>query len=322
MEDFVGRKGLIPQERLRELTTRSDFRGWLQTISHFAAIGLSGFGLSQLWDTIWVVPVFVLHGMLINYLFAAQHELNHYTAFRTRWLNDFFNRITSFVVLYPRDYERWYHFEHHRHTQNWQRDPELFSRGAPYRFWEYLIYLVGITYWLGRIRSLLQISLQGTSAAFLTEIQRRRVMWEARAYGFGYLVVVAVSWWFESTAILWYWLFPMLATKILHQVQNITEHTGLTHHPDTVINTRTIRTWSVLRWMAWNMQFHAAHHTYPAVPFHKLPALQAELEQRLGFAPPATGYIAFQWRFIRALWREPEPWEGVDESAAAREIIQ
>ena len=63
--------------------------------------------------------------MLVNFLFAAQHECNHYTAFKTRWANDVVNRITGFVLLYPRSYERWYHFEHHRHTQDWDRDPEL-----------------------------------------------------------------------------------------------------------------------------------------------------------------------------------------------------
>ena len=65
-----------------------------------------------------------------------------------------------------------------------------------------------------------------------------------------------------------------------HQIeaaQLITEHTGLTHEPDTIHNTRTIRTWPILRWMAWNMQYHTAHHTFPGVPFYNLAALHREL---------------------------------------------
>lgn len=59
---------------------------------------------------------------------------------------------------------------------------------------------------------------------------------------------------------------------------------------------------------------HSAHHTYPAVPFHRLPELHAELTRRLGYAPPTVGYVEFQRRFIAALARGPEPMEGVSEA--------
>ena len=72
-------------------------------------------------------------------------------------------------------------------------------------------------------------------------------------------------------------------------------------------------TWPLLRWMGWNMQYHTAHHTFPAVPFHRLPELHAELERRLGYSPPTVGYVEFQRRFIAALTRGPESVEGVDE---------
>lgn len=119
MDDFVGRINLIPADRLRQLNARSNLAGALQTSSHILAIASTGTGLHLTWGTWWVVPLFIAHGILLNYLFAAQHEFNHYTAFRSRWVNDFFNRITGFILLYPRSYERWFHIEHHRHTQDW-----------------------------------------------------------------------------------------------------------------------------------------------------------------------------------------------------------
>ena len=114
MDHFIGRGDLIAPERLCELTRRSDWKGAVQTLSHFGAIGATGTGLWFTWESWWAVPWFVLHGMLLNYLFAARHECNHNTAFRTRWVNDVVNRITGFVLLYPRSYERRYHFEHQR----------------------------------------------------------------------------------------------------------------------------------------------------------------------------------------------------------------
>lgn len=315
MDGFVGRRGLLPEETLRELTRRSDLRGAVQTVSHFGAIVLTGFVLHHTWGTWLAVPVFVLHGMLLNYLFAAQHEFNHYTAFRTRWVNDVCNRITGFLVLYPRDYERWFHFQHHRHTQDWSRDPELKGR-EPYTLTSYLLYLSGVSYWVARIRKLLVQARGGVSDDYLTPAQVRRVVREARAHVLAYTGVALVSMAFESWFAVTYWLAPLVVTKVLHQVQNITEHTGLTHAPDTIYNTRTIRTWAVLRWMAWNMQYHTAHHTYPAVPFHQLPALHRALCERLGHEPPTSSYLGFQARFVDALRRAPEPLEGVDEVAS------
>lgn len=316
MDDFVGRKHLIPQQRLRELTERSDLAGAAQCASHFGAIAVTGYALLATWGSLYAVPVFVLHGMLINYLFAAQHECNHYTAFRTRWVNDVVNRVTGFLVLYPRSYERWYHFEHHRHTQDWQRDPELMGR-KPYHLADYLLYLLGPSYWYGLIQRLLRNAAGSDPGPFFSDAQRRHIKLEARWHLAGYAAVAALSVVESSTLALTLWIAPMLCTKVLHQVQNITEHTGLTHEPDTVHNTRTIRTWAVLRWMAWNMQYHTAHHTYPAVPFHKLPALHRELVQHLGYDPPETGYVAFQHRFLSLLLKAPEPVAGRPEIRAA-----
>ena len=41
----------------------------------------------------------------------------------------------------------------------------------------------------------------------------------------------------------------MLALKAVHQLQNTIEHTGLTHDPDILVNTRTVRTNALMRWL-------------------------------------------------------------------------
>ena len=312
MDDFVGHRTLIPPERLRELTRRSSTKGALQTASHFGAIALTGTGLYLAWGTVYAVPLFIVHGMLLNYLFAAQHEFNHYTVFERRWLNDLFNHVTAFLVLYPRSHERWFHYEHHRHTQEWDRDPELGGR-EPFTLGSYLLYLFGVSYWWRRGRTLLRQAAGIVPDGYLTPSQRRHVTVEARVHLAGHVLVAAVSIAFESWLAVQLWLAPVLLTKVLHQVQNITEHTGVSHEPNTLHNTRTIKTWPVLRWMAWNMQYHSAHHTYPAVPFHQLPALHAEIVKRLGYEPPTIGYLEFQRRFIGHLMKKPEPLEGFDE---------
>ncbi|MFT5115660.1 MAG: fatty acid desaturase [Parasphingorhabdus sp.] len=309
MEDFVGRSNLIPAARLKELREKSDFKGLMQTISHFGAICITAVGLYSTWGTWLAIPFFMAHGILLNYLFAAQHEFNHYTAFKTRSLNDICNRITGFILLYPRNYERWFHFEHHRHTQNWDKDPELLTRGGPYTLASYIPYLFGITYWTGRIKRLVSVAM-GNTALYFTEKQSKSIVKESRIHLAVYILVIIVSLYLESWLTLILWIAPMFSMKIFQNVQNITEHTGLTHENDTVHNTRTIKTWWIFRWMAWNMQYHTAHHTFPAVPFHALPELHKELVRHTGYEPPTTGYLAFQMRFIGKLLDGPESREG------------
>jgi fatty acid desaturase len=55
-----------------------------------------------------------------------------------------------------------------------------------------------------------------------------------------------------------------------------------------------------VRFLAWNMPFHTAHHVLPVVPFHRLGALTALLEHRL--ATTAEGYVDAH-RQIRSEWQ-------------------
>ena len=57
-----------------------------------------------------------------------------------------------------------------------------------------------------------------------------------------------------------------------------------------------------MRWLNWNMNYHSVHHTYPNVPFHRLPELHREVEARLGFELPSEPYLKLHWRHLKALW--------------------
>ena len=49
-------------------------------------------------------------------------------------------------------------------------------------------------------------------------------------------------------------------------------------------NTRTTLTNAAVRLLMWNMPFHAEHHLYPSIPFHRLPDAHATLRDRLGWS--------------------------------------
>jgi fatty acid desaturase len=300
MQEVFARKDLISPAALRALCEASDRAGWVQAGSHFGAILLTGAALSQLWGSVWAVPVFLLHGVLINFLYAGQHELSHWTVFRTRWLNEWIRRLIGLISFFPRDFDQIQHTAHHRHTQDWARDGEL-ARDR-YTFWSYLWWLLGPTYWYTRWRRILRFSFGIVTEPYIPQSRRADMIREARWHLAIYAAIAAVSVASGSWAAVLYWLGPMVLTKAAHQLQNTIEHLGLPHEANILENTRSTRTNAVLRWMCWNMQYHTAHHAFPGVPFYRLPDLHAALFTARGATPPMMTYLGFQAAVLRAFW--------------------
>ena len=306
MESFVapGAGRLINRETLRTLSVRSNALGGIQAASHLAAIGLTGSLIVLIpASSLWVLaPVLLVHGVLINCLYAGQHELSHWTAFRTKPLNDVFGHLFGALTLNPFLADRWMHFAHHRATHDPERDPEIMGM-APYTALTYSIDLAGLDFWRRRIAAVV-LAAAGRGPAigyWLSETERRVVIWEARAHLTLWAGLLVVSGALSTWAVALFWLGPLLASKWAHQLQNTGEHTGLAHSSDIFANTRTLRGPAIVRWGVWNMSFHTAHHAYPGVPFHKLPNLHAEILRRRPEGVPILGYIEAQKAIFASL---------------------
>jgi len=266
--------------------------------SHVGALIATGIVLKLSWGTLWAVPLFMVHGTLLSFLYAGQHELSHSTVFRTRWLNEAFGRAIGFLMLYPRDFDQLQHFAHHRYTQDWARDGEL--ERPRYTLRSFLLWVLGPTYWYSRIRRIFRFSAGIVTEGYIREAERPGLIREARWHLAGYALIAGVSVATGSWAAVTYWLAPMMLMKCTHQFQNVIEHFGLTHADDTWVNTRSTRAGALMRWVCWNMQYHTAHHTYPAVPFHALPQLHRAIVARTGTEPPSMTYFGFMWESHRA----------------------
>jgi fatty acid desaturase len=76
----------------------------------------------------------------------------------------------------------------------------------------------------------------------------------------------------------------------------LAEHGDCPQVANMLENTRTTFTNRVVRFVAWNMPYHAEHHCYPAVPFHNLPALHDIAREQLQVTAP--GYVAFSRDYL------------------------
>ena len=306
---FSRRKLLTPAE-LRALTQRSDLRGAVQMGSHLGAILLVGWLHALAMGSWWVLLTGFCLGVLLNFLYAAQHELSHATVFRTRAVNTLFGRIIGFIQIFPRDFDQIMHFAHHQYTQDWERDGELVRE--PYTLGTYLLWLSGITYWRNRVVGLLRRARGVIIEPYIRAEEEELVVMESRLHVLGYAVIALVALLLGSAAPLTFWLIPMVLTKPVHQLQNTIEHLGLSHEADILENTRSTRANALIRWLCWQMPYHTAHHTFPAVPFWKLRALNDKIESKAGDVH-RMGWIEFQIEVIRKLMAKDESQYPMDE---------
>jgi fatty acid desaturase len=296
-EVFVRREVIDPAQ-LRSLCLASNGRGAVQTLSHLGAIALSGTLLGGWGGTWWAVPIFALHGTLLNFLYAGQHELSHWTVFRTGWLNEWVGRLFGFVLFYPRTFDQVQHMAHHRFTQDWSRDGELAR--PRYTLASYLLWFSGVTYWYTRWRRIARFCAGRVTEPYLAAKRHPELIREARLHLAGYAMIVGASLMARSWAAVIFWLAPMVAMKWAHQLQNTMEHLGLPHEDNVLVNTRSTRTNALMRWLAWQMQYHTAHHAFPGVPFHRLHELNEAIFTSRGAAPPSMTYWGFQLAVLRA----------------------
>ena len=296
-------KEIVQRNRLRALMGRSDRHAWLYLLRHFSIICITACLVYLSADSIFFVPAMFLHGVGIVHLFSPQHEFAHRTAFRTRWLNDFFGWIFGAIILLPNVYFRWEHTAHHSYTQSRSRDPELIPQ--PKNLFGYFLYLSSLPYWWGFLKPFL-FHLCGVITSeeklFLPHTERWKVILEAWAI---LLIYVLLSAWMitsDSSTPLYYWLIPRFLAEPYMRMVRMTEHVGRpVNNTDLLENTRTTLVNPLLRWLAWNMPYHAEHHLSPSVPFHALPAFHNEIKQH--HKKVARGYFdAHKDIFHRSLY--------------------
>lgn len=289
------------REALRLWSQRSDVPGLIHLAGHAAALLLTGIAIWLTQDTLWLWPVMWLHGVVLIFLFMPLHECIHRTAFKTRALNEAVAFVIGVLIILPREYFRAFHFAHHRFTQDPARDPEL-AAPKPAHFRQWLWHVSGMPYWIAQTRGMIAHAFGRAPEAFYKDDrQRRAVIAEARIILAIYALVLIVSVAIGSNAALIYWIAPALLGQPALRLYLMAEHGLCPLTPDMVENTRTTYTNALMRALAWNMPYHAEHHAYPAVPFHRLAAVNRAIAPRLKVTAP--GYIAVQRQILESYRR-------------------
>ena len=258
---------------------RSDARGLWQLLRHVSVLTITGVAVVRWWSTPWMVPLVIVHGFVLTFLFCAEHECLHRTAFRSRWINDAVAAAIGVLLLLPSRWFRLFHAAHHRYTQDPTRDPELDGWKPPSRT-GLVMQMTGLLYWKAMAQIVWSATIGRADAPWMPPGHVRKVVRQARIMLAGYAlmlvgsvlgIVLAGSWFLVQV-----WIVPALVGQPFLRWYLLAEHTGCPTGEGIVAGTRTTLTNPVMRFFAWNMPFHREHHAQPQVPFHVLPSLHRD----------------------------------------------
>ncbi|WP_158932091.1 fatty acid desaturase [Acidisphaera sp. S103] len=292
---------VLSHQELRALQGRSNLRGGMRLTIHLVL--LIGAGWLVAMSSGWVVlPAMFLLGVMQVTLFAPAHETMHQTAFASRRANAIVGWLTSCPSLLNWHFYTAYHLAHHRHAQEPGLDPEL-GTASPASLTGYIVRVLGMPYWTLRLRVAADCWRGDLSAyTYISVAAAPKIIRGGRAMTVlmigGSVIAATLCGW--ATPFL-FWIGPQLLGQPPLRAYLLAEHTGCTQDRNGLTNTRTTLTIAPVRLLMWDMPYHAEHHLFPSIPFHRLADAHALIRQKLGFVQP--GYLRWNWGFVRSLIR-------------------
>ncbi len=287
---------LVSRDDMKSLMARSNTPAWSRLAAHSALLLALGLLAARTAGTGLQWPAMFVLGIVLTHLFAPQHECAHYSAFRSRRVNEIVAWVCGLLIMVPQVHFRYEHTDHHSFTNLPERDPQHIP--LPGSITAYLWYLSGIPYWWSSWSGIVRRScgsLTRQELGFIPQGERRKVVWEARVMAIAYVTVAALvmaGW--QAPVV--FWFLPLLLGQPVMRFIRMTEHVGRPTVLDPLLNTRSTGVWAPWQFLAWNMNCHAEHHLAPAVPYHALPRLRSLLHGRI---PVHHGYLGSH----REIWQ-------------------
>ena len=271
---------------LKEISRKSDYKGLMRLGSYFFILLLCGYIAFLSINTVYVVPCFLLYGIVFGFLNAAHHELMHKSVFKSTWLNKTGLWMTSLLLGHEQIYNYYSHLQHHNFTMIEGKDIEgrPFHR-PPQILTDPIDHLIKYRDSYHYSKSILFHSfgtITENAQFFVPKTKYNEMRMNAKIHLlFNCSIIV-------SSVILSTWLplllvmFPRYYGGLLHNFCSATQHTGLASNvKDHRLNSRTILIGPVLRFLYFNMNYHIEHHLYLTVPFYSLKILHLEIKNQL-----------------------------------------
>ncbi len=292
MEESFHKSSLLSKEKMSELIHKRDGPALMRFLILYTLLIGASVAVVYTWNRSWteLIAAQFFFGLFCCGLFACEHETVHNTAFKTMWLNKMAAFLVGIPHLYASSMFRELHFTHHRHTHEPGLDPEISIGGKPVpsvisNLPFYLSWLSGFPLLLFKTGMLINSALgmpeilRKNIYPFIDPKVRLQLMLES-------MVILAVHLGFLYLAIyvntgFWGLFLGQVTGHCFLSFYTAAEHNGLPHEGNILEKTRSVKANRFVKYLMWNMPYHAEHHAYPAVPFHALPQLHSELKEEI-----------------------------------------
>ncbi len=296
----------IPRDKMQALMRRSDQPAIRDTVILFSAMFAFALIGVSLWPSLWSAPFWLAYGVLYGSAMDSRwHECGHGTAFKTSWMNNAVYQVASFCMVRNPVTWRYSHSRHHSDTIIVGRDPEIQAMRPPDLLRIGLNFLGILDALNGWQRMLLNASgrLDPEEATYIPPHRHAEVIRVARIWTAIYTATLLLALMIGSILPLMVIGLPRLYGAWHHMLTGVLQHAALADNVlDHRMNTRTVYINPISRFIYWNMNYHIEHHMFPMVPFHKLPALHAEIAHDLP-APNPSMIDAYK-EVLPVLWRQ------------------
>lgn len=276
---------IVDRRALKGLMRRSDAASVIRLGFCAGILGILGCAYWASFGqwTFWIM-LFVFGGATSLTVYSLSHECAHGTVFRSRWLNELVFWITSLLFGQEVLYRRYSHAAHHTYTMYVGKDAQL-PIVQPAAGLSYLIWYTGVFYHFLFLKILALHSLgkfSDRTREFTPQQELPRIVRNSRAFLGIYTIAAAVSVYFNSGFLIWFWLLPKLAGDPIMMAFAGSQHFEKAENVhDLRESTRSLRPNRLVDIFYWNMSYHVEHHLYPTVPYHALPKLNALIRDQL-----------------------------------------
>ncbi len=285
-------KCYVDKEILKELSKKSDLKGFQHISVFFGLLILTGTLAFITLGTWWSVFWFLVYGNIYSFSNPLWHETGHKTAFKSKFLNEIFYYVSSFMSNFEPIRWRYSHFVHHGNTYSTENpfDYEIEYGNdlsdTPKRL------LINITPFLDLLFFKKHISFEIIQHAFgiktkvmqdtIPESAQSKAIFNSRVYLFIWLTIILWSILASSWLPILYFLLPQFYGKTLHKIVAFTQHAGLARNvKDHRLTSREMYLNPVLSFLYWKMEYHLTHHMFPTVPSYNLDKLHHHIKDQL-----------------------------------------
>ena len=106
----------VDKKEFVKLLEKSDISGFKHIFIFFSSLIVFGYLAFATWGTLWSFIFFFIYGNIYCCSDSIWHETGHKTAFKSRYWNNFFYEISSYMNAFEPVRWKWSHFRHHSHT--------------------------------------------------------------------------------------------------------------------------------------------------------------------------------------------------------------